>query len=662
MGSVVLLKESILKGNPSLDEKEVTRGVLDIESRMPLDQLTDEQTAQIGFQMGQQSAIQQQAARAIKNSEIPTEQIQASERLALAAKNGLKPYNMDDLERRRAESYNAYNNEQARTSGARYSANLLAAAGAGEKGLESSRASWKEYDDRVKYATVDRENANQKALIEQWNAGLTGVEKLSKVMGTEKEDNLRIAKTAAELPKLLQDQNFALSMGDPSSVSSQNARIQVTELLRELGMPEHLIKLHVKPTSTAMELGPLGAAKAQDILEMRNKKAGISNTNATTEGTRTDTAGKQQTQNIVYGATGIAPGSVQANNTSVQTQTPANAPKTVVDVLGPVDPKHYNPNKPGFNNVGNIQNPDGTFKSYKTLNEGIAAIYGDLAIKFDRESWTPRKLIDKWAPYSDPKTGKVLNPGNPQYILNVAKAAGIKPDEPIDYKDKAMMDRIVGMMIKQENNQNRDTFTPAENTTTPPKLKPLEPGMSLNAGPLSIQPNPVVQDKAQKLINDRNAYEAQAKPLMQSIAKLLNRIPYTGKATPIGNALGDADTQDLTNKFIQLQQMLGVPIFDMKTDPKAIISQTPAALLVLMEDYAKQKSREFGAAKGDLGALSSGQTLPEVAMGKTPISSGGKNTSNTVMFKQNSSGLVKPVSDPDTITRLRANKNYTEVK
>jgi hypothetical protein len=107
------------------------------------------------------------------------------------------------------------------------------------------------------------------------------------------------------------------------------------------------------------------------------------------------------------------------------------------------------------NNPGNIEygpfaqsagavSSDGRFAQFPTMDAGKQAMIKLLRSYATRGYNTPNKMINRWAPPSD---------GNPTqaYAADAAKAAGIGPDDPLNFGDQGQVEKFVQAMIMREN-------------------------------------------------------------------------------------------------------------------------------------------------------------------------------------------------------------------
>ena len=99
------------------------------------------------------------------------------------------------------------------------------------------------------------------------------------------------------------------------------------------------------------------------------------------------------------------------------------------------------------NNPGNLRswgnNPISRgFAQFKSVQEGLSAMAGNLVAYANRGNDTIRKVISAWAPSTENDTGK--------YISDVVRQLGIDPDQKLNLKDPQMMSRLMDAMIRKE--------------------------------------------------------------------------------------------------------------------------------------------------------------------------------------------------------------------
>lgn len=91
---------------------------------------------------------------------------------------------------------------------------------------------------------------------------------------------------------------------------------------------------------------------------------------------------------------------------------------------------------------------DGRFGRYATPEEGIAAGVRQLQLYAQRGVTNLRDIIARWAPPSENNTGR--------YIAAVAQATGLRPDQPVNLSDPAVVTRLVAAMAQMENGRPLD--------------------------------------------------------------------------------------------------------------------------------------------------------------------------------------------------------------
>ena len=93
---------------------------------------------------------------------------------------------------------------------------------------------------------------------------------------------------------------------------------------------------------------------------------------------------------------------------------------------------------------GKVAGQDPRFETFETPEAGIRALGKNLVAYQDKHGRnTVSSIISAWAPASENNTGA--------YIANVSKALGVAPDAPINVKDPAVMKKLAGAIITQEN-------------------------------------------------------------------------------------------------------------------------------------------------------------------------------------------------------------------
>lgn len=95
-----------------------------------------------------------------------------------------------------------------------------------------------------------------------------------------------------------------------------------------------------------------------------------------------------------------------------------------------------------------VQGSDGRFGIYATPEEGIAAGVRQLQLYAQRGVTTLAGIINRWAPPNENNTGG--------YVAAVARATGLRPNEPVDLSNPAVVTRLVGAMAQMENGRPLD--------------------------------------------------------------------------------------------------------------------------------------------------------------------------------------------------------------
>lgn len=133
---------------------------------------------------------------------------------------------------------------------------------------------------------------------------------------------------------------------------------------------------------------------------------------------------------------------------------PKKASGGTMFVLRPGKHKGIKNNNPGNLRISNNQwkgkipvefNSDGSFEQFETMFYGVRAALKNMMTQYTRGNNTVRKLILKWAPYSDNPVDAVEN-----YIKSVSLYAGLYPDKVFVW-DKKNAVNIAYAMFKFEN-------------------------------------------------------------------------------------------------------------------------------------------------------------------------------------------------------------------
>lgn len=98
---------------------------------------------------------------------------------------------------------------------------------------------------------------------------------------------------------------------------------------------------------------------------------------------------------------------------------------------------------------GETKSSDSEFKQFETMAYGYRAMFKILSNYIRRYRLdTIRKIINRWAPKNENDTSA--------YITQVSSCSGIPADDPIDFRNREQMIRIVAAMSKVENGREAD--------------------------------------------------------------------------------------------------------------------------------------------------------------------------------------------------------------
>lgn len=129
----------------------------------------------------------------------------------------------------------------------------------------------------------------------------------------------------------------------------------------------------------------------------------------------------------------------QSQNRALSTQTPGSLS----------NPNYGNPNAPlseRNNNFGNIKDPQtGQFMNYKTPEEGLQA----QSKLIDHYGQTGRNTPESFIKGNGKQGGWSTTDQN-EYINNIANAAGVKPNEPMNLSDPGIKSNVMQAIMKQE--------------------------------------------------------------------------------------------------------------------------------------------------------------------------------------------------------------------
>lgn len=128
------------------------------------------------------------------------------------------------------------------------------------------------------------------------------------------------------------------------------------------------------------------------------------------------------------------------------TSTDANAPRGIRN-NNPLN-LQYVPGQPGLD----PNNPtDGRFGRYLTAQQGVASAVTQLQRYSDQGITTVAGIISKWSPASENGAANTN-----AYINQVSSALGVKPTDPINVHDPAVVTKLVSAMGQHENGQPID--------------------------------------------------------------------------------------------------------------------------------------------------------------------------------------------------------------
>lgn len=134
-------------------------------------------------------------------------------------------------------------------------------------------------------------------------------------------------------------------------------------------------------------------------------------------------------------------------------ETPVAA--AIREAYGPdlTAPRGIRNNNPGNIEIGSqswqgqVAGNDPRFATFETPEAGIRALAKNLITYQDKHGLnTVESIINRWAPAKENQTGA--------YVQAVAKEIGVKPSDPINVRDPAMLSKLASAIIRHENGQH----------------------------------------------------------------------------------------------------------------------------------------------------------------------------------------------------------------
>lgn len=360
---------------------------------------------------------------------------------------------------------------------------LAGGSGSGDV-MTSNKNQWDAIDKQNMLQSIEK----QKALQTQATEGLAAGTSLQNQNKTAGEYTASQGKSAQELAQAAQKTaSGALTLknqqdlNNPASPQTMLAKAILSDQITKdpsLASNPQLKTMLARNDITAQQL--MGFM-TPDVLNAYKTKVGIVQTQAETGKTNAEIPGVAAESQIKQGvANKIAPITNEVTP-GVTTDSTTGLPI-------------------GTNNVGNLKDPKtGQFRTFNSQAEGYQALQADLLGKIKGGYDTVSTMISRYAPASDG------NP-TPQYIANVAKAAGVGPNDKLDPTNAAQMQAIASAIIKQEGNTKASAIVPQSK----PMLKEM-PGTNtaINVGGVSINASPATTGSQTGQAEDQNTTRKQ---------------------------------------------------------------------------------------------------------------------------------------------------------